>query len=76
MLLLIAEGPKDQDGGEEEEQTWLAEEGTPQEGSSNEELDEETLLMASMGLPVQFGSMSARKQCAVVCFVQIAVMVT
>ncbi|MGH0135973.1 UNVERIFIED_CONTAM: hypothetical protein FKN15_025240 [Acipenser sinensis] len=59
------EGPKDQDGGEEEEQTWLAEEGTPQEGSSNEELDEETLLMASMGLPVQFGSMSARKQCAV-----------
>lgn len=56
------EGPKDQDGGEEEEQT---EEGTPQEGSSNEELDEETLLMASMGLPVQFGSMSARKQCAV-----------
>ncbi|MGH0146875.1 UNVERIFIED_CONTAM: hypothetical protein FKN15_039679 [Acipenser sinensis] len=61
----MPEGPKDQDGGEEEEQTWLAEEGTPQEGSSNEELDEETLLMASMGLPVQFGSMSARKQCAV-----------
>ncbi|XP_058878157.1 trimethylguanosine synthase isoform X2 [Acipenser ruthenus] len=59
------EGPKDQDGGEEEEQTWLAEDGTPQEGSSNEELDEETLLMASMGLPVQFGSMSARKQRAV-----------
>ncbi|MBN3271755.1 TGS1 synthase, partial [Polyodon spathula] len=43
---------------------YEAEEGTPQEGSSNEELDEETMLMASMGLPVQFGRMSARKQCA------------
>ncbi|XP_041101903.1 trimethylguanosine synthase [Polyodon spathula] len=70
------DGPKDQGGGgeeeeeeeededEKEEHAWLAEEGTPQEGSSNEELDEETMLMASMGLPVQFGRMSARKQCA------------
>ncbi|XP_015209026.2 trimethylguanosine synthase [Lepisosteus oculatus] len=32
----------------------------------NEELDEEAMLMISMGLPLQFGSSSTKKQCTVV----------